>query len=191
MRTVAEIKAALAKETDAEKRKELTEELEKAIVKENDQPNDDRLKTLEEQNAELRKNWQDTEVKHFRDAVTIPSLRPYAAELFRLSLDDTRIVEFSTGEGDPQKLPMRKIIEGLFEQIGKLADKNLFTELAANDPADERRAAKNAKTAEQAGNELDRLAKEIQRKEKLETYDEAFERAQADNPQLAKLYAQV
>lgn len=194
MRTVAEIKAALAEATDAEEIKKLTDELEKAVIRENkqDDPNeDDRIKRLEQDNAELRKAHEDGQVERFSQTITIPSLRPYAAELLRLSLQDTRVVQFSTGEGDPQKLSMRKIVERLFEQIGKLADKNLFTELAANDPAQEQRDRANAKTPEQAGTELDRLAKEIQRKEKLGTYDEAFERAQADNPQLAKLYAQV
>lgn len=197
MRTVAEIKAALEKATDADEIKTLTAELEKAVIREHkakeeedDPDTEDRIKRLEQENAALAKKYQDAEVRRFTDDITIPSLRPFAEELYRLSMDDKRTVMFSTGEGDPQKVTMQKIVEDLFQQIGKLADKNLFTELAANDPANDTRQTANAKTPTQAGEALDKMARERAAKDKIE-YQDAFDLVTEENPQLAKLYAQA
>ncbi len=122
---------------------------------------------------------------------TVPAFRPAAEALYGYALQhaDAKVKFFAAADKDGKReeseRTLSELVDGVIETVNASA-KHLFSvqSTAAGHKREEGRIEQDA------GKEVDRIATQRVRDGKSETYDEAMDAVLAENPQLAREYAE-
>lgn len=141
---------------------------------------DAKLKTYEAENAALKAYQREQKIKERADTVTIPALRPIITAIYDAVIDSDTKVRLYTAEDKHDEMEPTAVVDKLVEYVNAQAQ-GLFKQHSTNH-------GKKTGDYEDAGVEVDRLAKEAIVKKEYSSYDDAFEGVLKANPDLKDAY---